>query len=75
MRAIGSEGQRRSVKLNWGSFLIIFESVLCFISGAPILVPLPGKAKGIATGHSHSVVLLESGEVYTFGKHQVHNIK
>ena len=33
-------------------------------------VPLPGPATQVACGDNHTVVLLESGEVYTFGKHQ-----
>ena len=43
----------------------------CFIlSGHPVLVPLPEPATQIACGDNHTVVLLQSGQIYTFGKHQ-----
>ena len=42
----------------------------CLPSGHPVKVPLPGPAQQIACGDNHTVVLLSSGEVYTFGKHQ-----
>lgn len=33
-------------------------------------VPLPCAATQVACGDNHTVVLLETGEVYTFGKYQ-----
>ena len=44
--------------------------VLYCYSGHPVKVPLPGPAQQIACGESHTAVLLSTGEVYTFGKHQ-----
>jgi E3 ubiquitin-protein ligase MYCBP2 len=35
-----------------------------------VLVPLPEPATQIACGDNHTVVLLQSGQIYTFGKHQ-----
>ena len=40
-------------------------------SGDPSKVDLPGPASQIACGDNHSVILLSSGEIYTFGKHKV----
>ena len=42
-------------------------------SGEPSKVDLPGPASQIACGDNHTVVLLASGEIYTFGKHKVRN--
>ena len=42
-------------------------------SGHPVKVPLPGPAQQVSCGDNHTVVLLCTGEVYTFGKHQVIN--
>lgn len=39
-------------------------------SGHPVKVPLPFPATHIACGDAHTVVLLQSGEVFTFGRHQ-----
>ncbi len=39
-------------------------------SGQPVKVSLPGPASQIACGDNHTVVLMQSGEVFTFGKHQ-----
>ena len=33
-------------------------------------VPLPGPAMQIACGDNHTVILLQGGVVFTFGKHQ-----
>lgn len=40
------------------------------ISGHPVKVPLPDAATQVACGDNHTVVLLETGHVHTFGKHQ-----
>ena len=40
------------------------------LSGHPVKVELPCAATQVACGDNHTVVLLQSGEVYTFGKHQ-----
>ena len=40
------------------------------LSGHPVLVSLPEPATQIACGDNHTVVLLQSGQIYTFGKHQ-----
>ena len=45
--------------------------VPCYDSGDPSKVDLPGPASQIACGDNHTVVLLSSGEIYTFGKHKV----
>ena len=42
-----------------------------YCSGEPSKVDLPGPASQIACGDNHTVVLLASGEIYTFGKHKV----
>ena len=41
-----------------------------FLSGHPVKVSLPEQAIQIACGDNHTVVLLQSGQIYTFGKHQ-----
>ena len=40
------------------------------LSGEPVLVTLPEPATQIACGDNHTVVLVQSGQIYTFGKHQ-----
>ena len=40
------------------------------LSGHPVKVSLPEPATQIACGDNHTVVLLQSGQIYTFGKHQ-----
>ena len=35
-----------------------------------MIVPLPSAATHLACGDNHTVVLLQSGEVFTFGRHQ-----
>ena len=44
-----------------------------YYSGEPSKVDLPGPASQIACGDNHTVVLLVSGEIHTFGKHKVRN--
>ena len=54
----------------------IYDALCFFIfySGDPTKVDLPGPASHIACGDNHTVVLLSSGEIYTFGKHKVVHI-
>ena len=42
-----------------------------YYSGDPSKVDLPGSAAQIACGDNHTVILLASGEIYTFGNHKV----
>lgn len=49
---------------------VLYLCVLTLCSGDPVKVPLPGQATQVACGDNHTVVLLASGQVITFGKHQ-----
>lgn len=49
-------------------YIELYDSL--FPSGHPVKVPLPEPASQIACGDNHTVVLLHSGQIYTFGKHQ-----
>lgn len=51
-------------------FALSFNRVCCF-RGCPVLVQLPHPAVQVAAGSHHTVVLLNNGQVYTFGNHQV----
>ena len=43
----------------------------CFFSGSPVKVDLDGPATMIACGDFHTVVLMATGEVVTFGDYKV----
>ena len=53
------------------SYVPLLSYTCAFIlSGHPVLVRLPEPATQVACGDNHTVVLLQSGQIYTFGKHQ-----
>ena len=43
-------------------------------SGSPVKVNLAGPATMIACGDFHTVVLMATGEVVTFGEYKVHHV-
>ena len=49
---------------------VYIMSLLPLLSGHPVKVPLPEPATQVACGDNHTVVLLQSGQIYTFGKYQ-----
>ena len=50
--------------------MIFSSSSYLSCSGHPVKVLLPDSAVQVACGDNHTVVLLHTGQVYTFGKHQ-----